>query len=292
MPLFMWISGFLFCQAYYDKEKGTYSGERIKKQCLNLAGVYVFFSILLGVFKIVFSRNVNKPVTVADILMIWCKPIVPYWYLYVLIMLYVFFSRKMVYSMRENALLLLTVILSLSSIAVKEMAFEMHRFLYYSFFFYLGILYCRNRAHPLFSRPAVLALFALSLLCYALFWRNSRNLNDIPVVNCMTALGVTLVLVQLFENAGILANNAVFQVIGKLCLEIYVTHCFLTAGFRAVFPKVGIQNVMISMLINCVLSTLIPIAASVAMRRCGIHDLCFKPYTYVSKHIFKKTRLN
>lgn len=288
MPLFMWISGFLFHQAYYDRISRTYSLGRIRKQCLNLAGVYVFFSILFGVFKIIFSGNVNNPLTVTDILMIWCRPIAPYWYLYVLIMLYVFFSRKQICSIGENTLLLLTVLLLLSSVAVTEMTFELHRFLYNSFFFWLGILYCRNRAHPLFSRPAVLALFALSLLCFAVFWRDSRNLNDIPVISCVTALGITLVLVQLFEKAGRPANNPALRAIGRASLEIYVTHCFLTAGFRTILPKVGIQNIPVSMLINWTLSTLIPLAAAEGMKRLGIHGLFFKPYTCISGHIPNK----
>lgn len=285
MPLFMFISGFLFFQAYYDKSKAAYSGERIKRQSLNLAGVYVLFSIVLGIFKMVFSGNVNNAVTIKDILMIWCRAIAPYWYLYDLIVFYFLFSRKAVYTRKDDLLLLLTVAVSLCSIVVRSRLFEARNLLYYALFFYLGILYCKNRMHPLFSLPAVLTLFALSCVCFAVFWGDSRTLNNIALVNCVTALGFSLVLVQLFEKVGMLANNAVFRLVGKNCLEVYVTHCFLTAGFRAVFPKIGIHHIVVSVLLNAVLSTVIPLAAAAAVRSLGVHDIFFKPYTYVAGHI-------
>lgn len=290
MPLFMVISGLLFHQAYFDQQNGAYSKERIKKQSMNMVGVYVLFSVVFGLFKIAFSANVNKTVTVTDILMIWCKTIAPYWYLYVLIMLYCFFSWKVIYTKNENALLLLTAVMSLASIAVKESLFEINRFLYYTLFFYIGILYSKKRAHPLFSIPSVLALFILSLLCYAGFWNEDRNLNSIPVVNSVTALGIVLALMFLFEKVKMLENSAVFQIIGKNCLEVYVTHCFLTAGFRQILPKIGIQNVVVSMLLNCVLSTGIPIAAAMVMRQMKIHDVIFKPYSYISRRILSNRK--
>lgn len=87
MALFFIISGFLFNGAYVGTD-GAIKKEKLKPQLFNIAFVYVLFSMFLWVFKLFFAQLSNKPVAVKDILFIWCKTIGPYWYLYVLLVIY------------------------------------------------------------------------------------------------------------------------------------------------------------------------------------------------------------
>lgn len=91
MPLFLTISGFVFRKAYFD-EKGFAKRYRIKRQIINLLWNYVTFSLAYGLVKILFGRWINQDVSFSDLLLIWCKPIDLYWYLYDLMIYYLLFS--------------------------------------------------------------------------------------------------------------------------------------------------------------------------------------------------------
>ena len=83
MPLFFYISGYVFYLAYckkrYERKKN------FEVQLLNLVWVYCLFSIVLWIFKMCFVGNVNKQFTFNDLILIPIKPLGEYWYLYVLI---------------------------------------------------------------------------------------------------------------------------------------------------------------------------------------------------------------
>lgn len=51
--------------------------------------IYVFFSIALWVFKMIFSDSVNTQFGLRDLVNIPIKPLGEFWYIYVLIFIYV-----------------------------------------------------------------------------------------------------------------------------------------------------------------------------------------------------------
>lgn len=47
--------------------------------------------------------------------------------------------------------------------------------------------------------------------------------------------------------------------IGYYSLPIYVIHCFITAGIRIIFLKLGVENIMLYIIPSIILSVIIPI---------------------------------
>ena len=104
-----------------------------------------------------------------------------------------------------------------------------------------------------------------------------------PVVGLFVAIAITMLLFHTFERVPALGENKLLCLIGRCSLEIYVLHVFFTAGFRTVFSKLGIGNVYVSIILNFVLSTTIPLCGAWIAKKMKIHDLLFKPYTYFKR---------
>lgn len=284
MPLFMMISGFVFFTAYFD-ESSLPNQKRIHRQVLNLVAVYFIFSIPFGFFKVICGRFVNKGVDIRDVLMIWAKPITPYWYLYTLIGLYLIFSIKKINLIDKRIILVVTLCTALISQFIHFEYFELTGVMYYSMFFYIGMIYKKNK--PLNNGWLVAALFVFSVVLMAMFWDKAYDtgisIGYMPIVKLFVAFGIILAIWFVFEHVGFLANNPLLKFCGRYSLEIYVIHCVFTAGFRTIFPKIGITNVYLSIILNFIISTTIPILFSMLCKKLNIHGLLFKPVTHIKK---------
>ena len=267
MPLFMMVSGFVYYNAYFDGN-GIPNRRRIYRQILNLLIMYVVFSEVFGLFKIVCSNFVNSEVVPTDLLMIWSRPIYPYWYLYVLIFFYILFLCKPIYSINRFVGLAIFLLLSLSSFFINIEWFELSHVMYLSLFFYIGTRHAKKS----FNRKWEIAtLFILSIILVCAFWNKAYEektfINDIPFVNVFVAAGIVLVIWYAFEHIRFLSNNSLLMYCGKYSLEIYVIHCVFTAGLRTVFPRIGITNIYLSMASNFVISIGVPNLFSIISKR-------------------------
>ena len=87
MPLFLFISGYVYYLAYFKNK--TVDKKKIIIQLINIFLLYVMFSIVQWCFKYFISSLVNTKVTINDLLSIFIKPMAPYWYLYNLFFYYI-----------------------------------------------------------------------------------------------------------------------------------------------------------------------------------------------------------
>ena len=84
MPFFFMVSGYVF---YLTK-----SYRKWKEKVRDFTIVYVIWCTLMWLSKYLMNGDVNHPVTIIDLFSIVYKPIMVYWYLYVLILFYAIFS--------------------------------------------------------------------------------------------------------------------------------------------------------------------------------------------------------
>lgn len=286
MPLFIMISGYLYQTAYYSGN--NCKTERLKRQILNLFTTYILFSVVLGVVKYISGSFVNSQVSQRDILMIWAMPIYPYWYLYVMLMLYLFFY---LFRKRTDSRIFVWIALICcigSNLLNAEMYFEVYHFLYYMFFFYIGMLYQKKQNLLLFKCPVIGILFLLSVILaigYLVTGSEYERLYWIPGINLIVALGIGLFVWRCFEHIRVLGKNKLFLLCGKYCLEIYVIHCFFTAGNRVIFAKLGINNMYVSIVLNLIISIAVPILFSCICKKLRIYGLFFKTYSFVKDNV-------
>lgn len=286
LTLFFALSGFLFFTAYCEDGGLRIRGGRLKRQVFDLIAVYFLYSILLWVVKYLMGDYANGGVTVQDLLLIWGKPISPYWYLYALLELYAIFSIRGLNAMKFRHLFPLLFVIGAvffpSAIQVVNW-FEVIEVLAYAEIFYLGMCWARSEHIPAGCSWAIRISGIAGFIVGGGIIARGVDTREIPVVGLFVAIAISMLLFHTFERVPALGENKLLCLIGRYSLEIYVLHVFFTAGFRTVFSKLGISNVYVSILLNFVLSTAIPLCGAWIAKKMKIHDLLFKPYTYFKR---------
>lgn len=67
------------------------------------------------------------------------------------------------------------------------------------------------------------------------------------------------------------------KVIGENTLQIYVIHCFVTAGLRLVFKVAGINSLLLYMVVGTILGVLIPVFIAKFCTRIYCLNFVFQP---------------
>lgn len=290
MPLFMMISGYVYAVAYFDDE-GRLRRRKLYRQVGNNVIVYVLFSVLFGLSKMLLSRYTNKPVALTDILLIWGKPIELYWYLYDLVLMYLLFTAPMLRKADQQIAACVLLLAAILSCYISIGWFQISNVLYYALFFYIGY---SEKYHPKWligNKKMTLSAAVASIILSAVLWdrgpyiirTEAVSLSSIPVANVFISASISLMLWYLFQHMRCLSKSRLLVVLGRYSLEIYVIHCFFTAGFRAVFSRVGMSNAYVSVALNFVLSIAIPLMGVFISKQLGIHDLFFRPVNYISR---------
>ena len=127
-------------------------------------------------------------------------------------------------------------------------------------------------------------LSACSIVLLVVYWNSGRYIFTIPHISTMVAVGLVILFIAAFRYLPVCSKSHAFQYIGRHSLEIFLFHCFFTAGNRIVLTKVGISNVWISLFANTVISITLPILLSLLLRKMHLDELAFKPFTFIVKH--------
>ena len=286
MALFFMISGFVYVKAYVrnGEVKPT-----VKKQILNIIVIYIVFSILFGLFKCFLGKYTNSEVVPKDILMIWMKPIYPYWYLYVLVFYYLIFQIKAFYKVNPFVVLLPLVLIAFVCNYIPTSTgkyFEIKHFLYFWLFFGLGVMLSYNdewyKKHEIFI---ALPMFLFSVgYSYKDFY-TGKTLGG-RKCNFAVAIGICLILFYIFRllfSDGKSSRVRFMGTLGQYSLEIYVIHCVFTAGNRVVLSKLGIDYFWLNIILNIVISIAIPVIIAIICKKLNIHKYIFRPVYAVSE---------
>ncbi len=285
MPLFIMISGFLYGMIYISKPDGT---ARLKRQTGNLAILYAVYSIFLILVKFLLAGHVNQPLMLTDIALLWGKTVNPYWYLYVLILFYFTFAIPPIRKASPRILLPLFAGLCAISGWVQTSWFELHNYFFLLLFFYLGILLCQKRL-PILEHPGfIFPVFGLSLVLEFVFSRHPSHYPEIPVAGGIIAFGYVLMFWYLFRKIRLLSNARFLVFLGACSLELYLLHCYFTAGFRVLFASAGTIPFAVCLIVTMILSTLLPLLFTILTKKLGIHDLFFHPVSFFGRIIRSK----
>lgn len=160
MPFFFTISGFVFCLSTKHKN--------IWNKVLDFTLLYLIWSTLMWISKFIMAKDVNNPVTLFDLLSIIYKPIMVYWYIYVLILMYIAVTLLNIKSVNSMMLLLSAIISVLSKLCNFEIG-VVGQFLYHMYFFLAGG-YC---ACTRFVKKIDKRFFLISLVMLGLVGANN-----------------------------------------------------------------------------------------------------------------------
>lgn len=90
VPLFMFLSGYVYRLTGGWEAKGTRKKFLLHKLCNLGIPYFVFSSIYILINRV--TSGVNNSSSISDILMLWRTPVAQYWFLYALFILFVIWS--------------------------------------------------------------------------------------------------------------------------------------------------------------------------------------------------------
>lgn len=285
MHLFMLVSGFLYSKCYFA-EIGM-KLDRMKEQWINLFIVYVVFSIIVWVSKLLFSNSVLHPISVTDVLFIVIRPIGHLWYLHLLLLFYIINIPVMTCIITNKHihvyLLLFFIFCIISNTPLLGKNMLLMRMMNYELFFFVGALWHRKEMYWLFDGRVIIGLFVIATIIavFALprlhegeysWWRGT-----------IIALGWSLFI--FFALKKITTKSFLFAEIGRKSLEIYLIHQFCVTAFQKLFPRAGLSNGLISLFLNFLLSVICVLVFSCMCKMFGIYNLLFRPYSFIKKEV-------
>ncbi len=150
-------------------------------------------------------------------------------------------------------------------------------------FFSLGIYISKTDFTVILSNTSFWVTFIgtiVSAICAIVF---DVNLLTVPIIGTITAGTMTIFTVNLFEKVMALSNAKIFTLCGKYSLEIYLTHCFITAANRIILIKLGITMFGVNVLVNFIMATFIPVLCAHILKKIKLHEYIFRPFTAIEK---------
>lgn len=272
MPLFFIISGFVF---YLSK-----SYKKYKIKAMDFTLIYIIWCLFLWLSKFIMASDVNNPVTIIDLLTITYKPLMVYWYLYVLIFMYVAASIIKIYVVDTRVLIGLAIIAVASRMSNLEIGIA-NAFVYHMYFFLMGGYILQSDLLNKLNRKHCFILIGIILInIFMYFYDIPINRELMIVKNFLLANVISLLCFYLLYKNNI---SEVLETLGVNTLQIYVMHCFFTGGLRVLFAKLGIHNIYMYFLLGTIMGTTIPIFTANLFKNFPILNIIFEPINSLKK---------
>lgn len=224
MPLFMFLAGM-------NVPRSLPKPMFLQKKARSILWPYFLWSVIHGLTMVAAGRFTNSDFEVSRLLSIAYAPISPFWFLYVL---FLFMIVVKIWSPDRILLGASLVLLSLSPLIGQP---TLYQFSYFLFFFVLGALFTPP------TRPGLLLVAGSAIFAAGhgvLLWQGlQQNLHYYaPALLPLALAGAAAVL----GLAMLTTRLQALVWLGQASMAIYVMHIIFTAGFRAVFSRLGVED--------------------------------------------------
>lgn len=246
MPLFFWVSGYLY---FFSIQKKC-SFEVLKDKLKTVAYLYVVWSLLHGLIEVWMSQYTNGHLALRDVLALW-QPRAHFWFLYVLFL--VFAIATLVYRFKNGLVTLVALLVSILWHQEPGVFGDGYPLVLVSLWFvYFAAGVAMAQFKPMVFRqaglvlPALLAALALGSN-WPLLWASVGVVSVLALSRWMD------------ERVNGPAKSALIY-LGQLSLPIYLLHVLAGSGLRIVLQKfVGVQNLGVHLIAGMALALLVPI---------------------------------
>lgn len=274
MPLFMMISGFLYCNTKKEFSLKKYKNFTIKKT-INLLFPYVTFYLLFIGINMLFSNSVNNARGIDDLLRIFNNPIAPYWFLYALMSIFIVIPiLEKILKNNKFIVLSILIIFKLLSVLFNTNIYFIDSIMAYGIYFYIGSFISKeDNSKSIINNILFLILYLIiSLIYYFVYDKINIYINEyIKIV---------------FAIIGIYAFANIFKKVNQLKIldsfkdytfQIYLLHTIFAAGIRIVLLKLNINNYFIHFMFGIIFSIYIPVFVSIISNKIGYTNFFFYP---------------
>lgn len=234
--------------------------------------------------KYIFRDYINTTVGWEDLIKLPIKdlPGTPYWYLYVLAIIYIFAAFLFKQRWNESTVLSISFVMCVVyTLLNMEIVFTIQYAFYYSFYFLLGCIF-QIKGEVLINRYYFIQALIV-ILCGSGVLMNIEDLS-ISIIGVISIFLVTLIINLLFGFfSKYLDHLSLLSILGEKSLEIYILHIYVTSGSRPILNILHMDNYWYNVIILTFLGIVLPIAISYILKKLKLWDIFFKPVQYFAQ---------
>lgn len=291
MPLFFFISGYL-----YEKNKEDFTWKNYRefelKKIVNFIVPYFSFYLLYVGINIMFAQSVNYKLGMQNILNMFNNPISPYWFLYALLSIFIVVPLiEKILKNNRYFILGILVILKIISILVKTNIYFLDSIFSYTIYFYMAnFVSIKNNCNAKKEYFSIISKIILYIILAIIIYLNINEINKYLMAlikEIFAVLGIYLCL-KIFLN---IKKSRFLDTIKKYTFQIYLLHTILGAGIRILLLKIGIQNYILHIVLGFIASIYIPVLISIICEKTKYLNFFFFPIKTI-KQIKRSNRNN
>lgn len=272
MPLFMFISGFLFYLTKIGQNKNY--GETVWDKTKRLLIPYAAFTCATFFLKYAFNPLMKRPVDfswseVLDILTFTSNPLAEMWFISTLFALFLFFPlyKWSLGNKVRSGLLFCAAVLVYFFFPKDIELFCISYASKYLLFFYTGILVSKYGGGKFFDNPMVLSCSAVLMVLCSL-------LPGMPLLNVFVGIFFSLTLCMFLSRH----FPGLFGSFREYTFQIFLMGIFFQMAIRFVYARLGMECFYWPLyIVSILLALYMPVLISMIIRKTGSKTLarCF-----------------
>ena len=277
MPLFMCMSGFLYCKKKQIFTWKNYKEFEFKKVINLLVPYFTFYLMHIGI-NMIFSSSVNTSKGIDDIIHIFNNPIAPYWFLYALLSIFIVVPIiEKIFNNNNKMVFAFFCILKLLFLLVQTPIYFINQIMSYGIYFYLGCFISKQkmmktRKNVLINVFLIICYIGSTVIIYLV--KNNINCYIMYFFNIFFAIAGILICTNLFK----MIDKSIFlDSFKKYTFQIFVLHTLFAAGVRIILLKIGITNYLLHFIIGMLTSIYIPVLISIISNKILYTNFFFFP---------------
>lgn len=275
VPLFFLCSGYVY-QKFSRVDSWSTWGRNVFKKAVSLGIPYFTFSLASWLLKAVFSDAVNLQ-NEGLIRTLFLEPAPPYWFLYVLFLIFLLVPTLRSAAMGYGLLAVALGLKMLRIFAGELPVYGLDQLCQFLFWFVAGMVTARgNVARRLYSRGCRWTGWALAAAFLAL--STVTYLGSAMVDLLMGLLGCTAVVLIFGSMEG---RHRGWDFMARYTMPIFLMHTIFAAGLRSVLFKLGLHQAAVQIPLGLLISFVGPILAAVVMGKLRPLDIFLYPGKYI-----------
>ena len=291
MPLFFMLSGLTFSISCFEKN-GLVNDFKVKKNCINLICLYIIFDISIIILKCVFSDFVDNQINKVEALLNIFFPNTLMWYLWVLIIYYIIFSKINI----EKNIRKIEVVLVIAAIIMKwaDLQFGIRlcikNGIYCAPFFVLGIIVKKwlfdkkVKLKCKIKRTVTMILFGEVAIFSTVYTSMgySNILIEIKIVcEFLTAVNSCLLGIIIFRTVSFLGESKILSNFGRASLVIYLIHTYIVTALKRFTILINLTSPITTIIIVMIITLSITYGIYWLSQRNKILYYLFRPIAFV-----------
>lgn len=279
MPLFICLSGFSFCTAYYRRDaldaNSRLKTNKVKRQIINLVLLYVMFSIVFYALKIPLAAFTDNKLTISEAVVNLVFPNTLMWYLWVMAIYYfiILYCKPAMEVIAEKTMAILGILLIVAAVQRVSgnfidwrLCFE--NFIHCAFYFCFGMALClykdryENKKHENKWLWIGILIVMVHFVCYMAISAEMVDIEVVAVANTIINELIAILIIALAFSVAYRWQHVggLLPALGKASLVIYLLHTYIVTAMKVVAIRMGVCSSMVIDIVVITMSVIVPIA--------------------------------